>query len=105
MSEKNRRRALRAALNERIIKVTFKPSNYELYMVESKDRKFLYITYPGKYCSCTSYLFNLYNEGRGFCYHIKALEIAQKKKLVREIEEKDDEFKKYFSKILLGILS
>ncbi|RLE84107.1 MAG: hypothetical protein DRJ41_03715 [Thermoprotei archaeon] len=105
MSEKDERKALRAALDERVIKVIFKPSNHELYLVESKDRKFLYVTYPGRYCSCTSYLFNLYKENRGYCYHLKALKIAMDKNLVRTVEERDEEFKKYFTKIILGIFS
>jgi len=104
MNEDINRRALRAALDERVIEVLFKPSNYKLCLVKSRDRKALYLIYPDRYCSCTSFLFNLYKKGKGKCYHLKAYEIAIKKNLIKIIEEKDENFEKYFVKILMGIL-
>jgi len=98
-------KALRAAVGRRVLRIAFEPSGLVLTAVESRRRDRLYLVIPGRFCSCSDFLINVYlREVKESCYHLVAYELAEMKGLVREIRCRDEDFEKYFKMIVRGLL-
>ena len=95
------KKAKDAVLHGRVLKITFKPSNYTLWMILSKEKKKYYLVIPKLFCSCYDFLVNvILRERENKCYHMHAQEIADKEKRYICVEYDD----KYFLKVLNKII-
>ncbi|OYT31928.1 MAG: hypothetical protein B6U94_01540 [Thermofilum sp. ex4484_79] len=106
--EKNKRRRALIAINEkRVIRIIFHPSLLTLNVVKSSRRDAYYLLYPEQgFCTCTDFFFNNILRKKEYeCYHLLAYKIANEKGLVREIKCSDEEFKRFFAKVIFGVLT
>ncbi|ABL78033.1 SWIM zinc finger family protein [Thermofilum pendens] len=93
VTEKSLELHARRAIAEKRVKLVKIKGAYgasELFLVESTDRKKVYVVIPGVYCSCPDFLFHVHLErSRKKCYHMVAVELAirEKKYVEEEIEE------------------
>lgn len=95
------RKAEEAVFHGRVFKITFKPSNYTIWMVLSREKRGYYLVIPDLFCSCYDFLINVILREKGKkCYHMYAQEIADKEKKYIHIEYND----RYFIKILNRII-
>ena len=84
-------RAKRAAVKGDVLKIN----------VEDK----FYIIIPGRFCSCSNFIFRKILKRRKPCYHLLAQKYAEEHGLEKEVKISWTEFEeKYFRKIVLGIL-
>lgn len=78
----NSSKASRAATRKRVIKIVITDLGITLYAAYSERHDKLYLLFPQRYCSCPSYLFNVYLKGgREKCIHMEALEATPSKSL------------------------
>ncbi|QOJ79615.1 SWIM zinc finger family protein [Infirmifilum lucidum] len=74
----------------------------ELFVVESRDRKRLYVVVPGVYCSCEDFLFSVfYKEKSKACYHMIAVEIAIKEGI--SLKKEHMSFDELYKKLLASL--
>ncbi len=74
----------------------------ELFVVESRDRKRLYVVVPGIYCSCEDFLFSVFYRGESkACYHMIAVEIAIKEGV--SLKKEHMSFDELYRKLLASL--
>jgi len=106
-TDKKYRKAISAVNEKRVIKVSFYPSGLSFYVVKSSSRNIYYLIYPDlNYCTCNDFFFNsVLRKKEDKCYHLIAYDIAREKGYIKEIKYRDEELKKFFTRVITGILS
>lgn len=97
------RRALRAAAGARLVKIVVEDLGVTIHAAYSADYDRLYLVIPGEFCSCPSYLFDVFlRRAADKCVHLEAFELASN---VREIRVSYEEFRKRIYPLLFrGLL-
>lgn len=98
------RKALKLALEKKLVKVTVEDANLTIYATYSKRFDEIYIVIPRKFCSCPSYLFDVFTRRiSDSCIHLLAIELASNN--IQEIKVSLEEFtNKIFPLIFRGLI-
>ncbi|MEM1509018.1 MAG: hypothetical protein QXY49_05725 [Thermofilaceae archaeon] len=98
------RRALKLVLEKKLIKVTIEDANFTIYATYSKRFDEIYVIIPRKFCSCPSYLFDVFTRQiSDSCIHLLAMELAGNS--IQEIKVSLEEFiSKIFPLIFRGLI-
>jgi len=97
-------RAKRAAVKGDVLKINVE-DKFSCWLVRSSSGDKFYIIIPGRFCSCSNFIFRKILKRRKPCYHLLAQKYAEEHGLEKEVKISWTEFEeKYFRKIVLGIL-
>jgi len=97
------RKALRMATGARLVRIVIEDLGVTLHAAYSADYSRLYLVIPGEYCSCPSYLFEVFlRRAAEKCVHLEAFELSSN---VREVRVSYEEFRKRIYPLLFkGLL-
>ncbi len=90
-------RALEAVQKKAVQLITFKPSERELWGVTGQEKTHLVLRHT--YCDCVDFYMNVVIKRKNeCCYHLIAVEIANKLKIYNHISANDEEYGKVRNK-------
>ena len=93
---------IESTISEKRIKLhVFEPSNRKIWTVVGKGKEH-WLDPELEFCSCPSYYFNSIS-GKKSCYHLEALDTANKENKVELIKFSDDEFLDFVNGIILDL--
>lgn len=97
------RRALKAAAGARLVRIVIEDLEVAIHAAYSTNYDRLYLIIPGVFCSCPSYLFDVFlRKAAEKCLHLEAFELAG---VAREVRVSYEEFRKRFYPLLFkGLL-
>ncbi len=90
-------RSIEVVQKNKIQEMIFTPSGREFWCVQGHEKPHLVLRYT--YCDCLDFYMNVVIKGKSeCCYHLLAVEIANKLKLYRSISANDEEYGKVRNK-------
>ena len=91
------RKAIEVVQNNSVRLITFTPSGREFWCVSGQEKEHLVLRQT--YCDCIDFYMNVVIKGRNeCCYHLLAVEIANKLKRFNHISANDEEYGKVRNK-------
>lgn len=98
------RRALKLISEKKLVKFVVEDANLTIYAAYSRRFDALYVTVPGKFCSCPSYLFDVFAKRiSDSCIHLLAMKLVGSN--LQEVRISLDEFtNKIFPLIFKGLI-
>ncbi|RLE90052.1 MAG: hypothetical protein DRJ49_00955 [Thermoprotei archaeon] len=92
------RRAYRAVMKKRVVKVVVRGGKGAIWLVYSPKRKRVHLVIPGEACSCEDFYVNSLLRGNiDSCYHMIAQEIAEATEFYEELVVDKEELAEFLS--------
>ena len=89
-----------SVISENRVKLhVFEPSQRKIWTVVGKEKEY-WLDPESDFCSCASYYFGKM-EGKGDCYHLKSVRLAQKENKAEIIKFSDDEFVDFIASLAM----